>query len=149
MLEDAARLAESDAETESRRRERKGLKPIVPWFDLRDVERVLKRFAPIQYGQEHQVLPGIRVRLDDAGHIIGSAITELWAEQGGTTSKLVFSGDLGPNNAPFLPIRQESRKPTRSSWRARTATACTNRAPAPWRSWARSSATPASAAAPC
>ena len=103
MLEDAARLAESDAEDESRRRERKGLKPIKPWFDLGDVQRVLKQLVPFAYGATHEILPGVRVRLTDAGHIIGSAITELWADEAGKTSKLVFSGDLGPDNAPYLP----------------------------------------------
>ena len=103
MLEDAARLAGSDAEYESRRRERKGLRPITPWFDLADVERVLKQFVPFAYGETHGILPGLRVRLTDAGHIIGSAITELWADEDGRTAKLVFSGDIGPLNAPFLP----------------------------------------------
>jgi metallo-beta-lactamase family protein len=34
----------------------------------------------------------------DAGHILGSAITELWADG----KKLVFSGDLGPKGTPIL-----------------------------------------------
>jgi metallo-beta-lactamase family protein len=103
MLEDAAHLAASDAERETRLRQRRGLKPIAPWFDLADVARVLKQFVPLDYGEERGILPGVRIRLNDAGHIVGSAITELWAEEESGPRKLVFSGDLGPNGTPYLP----------------------------------------------
>src|SRR5262249_16564741 len=59
MLEDAAHLAASDAEDESRRRERKGLRRIAPWFDLGDVARVLKQLVPLAYGRLHDILPGV------------------------------------------------------------------------------------------
>ena len=39
---------------------------------------------------------------NDAGHILGSAITELWITEGENTSKIVFSGDLGVTNRPIL-----------------------------------------------
>jgi len=103
MLEDAARLTMSDARSETRWRERRGLKPVKPWFDLDDVERVLRQLVPLSYDAEHEILGGVRIRLSDAGHIIGAAIVELWAQEGGRERKLVFSGDIGPNDAPFLP----------------------------------------------
>jgi metallo-beta-lactamase family protein len=102
MLEDAARLAQSDTDQENRRRARRGLKPIAPPYDDDDVKRVLKLLRPIDYDQEHEIAPGVRVRLRDAGHIIGAAIVELWGTENGRTRKLVFSGDIGPRGTPIL-----------------------------------------------
>jgi metallo-beta-lactamase family protein len=98
MLEDAARLAAADVEHENRRRARRGRPPIEAPYDERDVERVLEQFVPHDYGETFDVAAGVRVRLSDAGHILGAAIVELWGED----RKLVFSGDIGPANTPLL-----------------------------------------------
>jgi metallo-beta-lactamase family protein len=42
------------------------------------------------------------VRFRDAGHILGSAIVEVWLETEGVTRKLVFSGDLGQPGHPLM-----------------------------------------------
>jgi metallo-beta-lactamase family protein len=102
MLEDAARLAQSDTEQENRRRARRGLKPIAPPYDDDDVARVLKLLRPIDYDRDTEIASGVRVRLRDAGHIIGAAIVELWGTESGRTRKLVFSGDIGPRGTPIL-----------------------------------------------
>jgi metallo-beta-lactamase family protein len=102
MLEDAARLAIGDAESENRWRMRRGLKPLQPTYDERDVERVLKQIVAIDYDRELGILPGVRVRLRDAGHILGAAIVELFGDENGRARKLVFSGDIGPDDAPML-----------------------------------------------
>ena len=44
----------------------------------------------------------MKIVFNDAGHILGSAITELWVTENGNTSKIVFSGDLGVMNRPIL-----------------------------------------------
>lgn len=110
MLEDSAGLALRDAETESRKRARKGLPAVQPLYTLDDVEKTLRLFMPMAYDQRHEVVPGISVRLQDAGHIIGSAIVEVWASEGGNSRKVVFSGDLGQYGTPILrdpaPIRE-------------------------------------------
>lgn len=41
-------------------------------------------------------------RFRDAGHILGSAIIEIWINEGDTTKKVVFSGDLGQPGQPIL-----------------------------------------------
>jgi metallo-beta-lactamase family protein len=102
MLEDSARLAEADAENENRKRARKGLPPVTPIYTVADVERALRQFVPMPYGEERQILPGIRLRYHDAGHILGSASVELQATGGGRTATLVFSGDLGQYDTPIL-----------------------------------------------
>jgi len=45
---------------------------------------------------------GVKVRFQDAGHILGSAIIEIWIEDGGEKKKMIFSGDLGNFDQPIL-----------------------------------------------
>ena len=102
MLEDSARLAESDAATENRKRARKDLPPVTPLYTVSDVERTLRQFVPLPYEHRQEILPGIGIRFQDAGHILGSACVELWLQAGDTSRKLVFSGDLGQYDTPIL-----------------------------------------------
>lgn len=102
MLEDAARLAAADAERESRVRQRRGEAPVQPLYLLRDVQDTLRRFRPMDYGERREILPGIQLRFEDAGHILGAAIVELRFRTGGRDKVLVFSGDIGPAAAPIL-----------------------------------------------
>lgn len=102
MLKDSGYLAERDAEWENRKRQRKGLKPVRPLFTMRDAVDAMNRFRGLPYGKRKKILPGVTVRLSDAGHILGSSIVELWLEEGGARRKLVFSGDLGQAGAPIL-----------------------------------------------
>jgi metallo-beta-lactamase family protein len=102
MLEDSARLAAADVEYENRRRARRGMKPIEPLYDEGDVEDVLHQLKGVDYDKTIEIAPGLRFRLRDAGHIIGAAIVELWADEDDGTRKLVFSGDIGPKGTPIL-----------------------------------------------
>ena len=102
MLKDSAFLQEKDAEWDNRKRERKGLKSVSPLYTMDDAKACMKQFKGLDYGHRRRILPGVTVRLQDAGHILGSAIVELWLEQGQEQRKLVFSGDLGHAGAPIL-----------------------------------------------
>lgn len=102
MLKDSGYLAERDAEWENRKRQRKGLKLVQPLYTVRDAVDAIKRFRGLPYGKRKKILPGITVRLSDAGHILGSSIVELWLEEAGARRKIVFSGDLGQKDAPIL-----------------------------------------------
>lgn len=102
MLRDAAYLAEKDALHENRKRARRGLEPVLPLYTRREAQRVMRQFHALDYGEQHEILPGVRLRLYDAGHILGSAIVELELEHGGTRRRVVFSGDLGQRGAPIL-----------------------------------------------
>jgi metallo-beta-lactamase family protein len=71
-------------------------------YTAREVERVSHQIRAIAYGTWHEIRPGLRVRLHDASHIIGSASVEIaWDDEGGARSAL-FSGDLGPGDNPLL-----------------------------------------------
>ena len=101
MLNDAASLAEADAERDNRHR-RKGEPERVPLFTRLDAERTMQQMRALDYDETREILPGVRVRLRDAGHILGSAVVELSADEAGGARTLVFSGDVGPNGTPIL-----------------------------------------------
>ena len=102
MHKDAAFLQQKDTEWENKRRARAGKRPIEPLYDIEDVERELSLLEGMAYGAISEILPGIRLCFREAGHILGSAIVELWIEDKGDSRKLVFSGDLGNSNAPLM-----------------------------------------------
>jgi metallo-beta-lactamase family protein len=102
LLEDAAFLEQKDTEWENRRRERAGRPPVAPLYDIADVQAALARLEPLAYGERRRIGPDVELCLRDAGHILGSAIVELWIEEPGGTKKLVFSGDLGNHHALLL-----------------------------------------------
>lgn len=107
MLKDSAFIHEKDAEWQSRKNARTGKPPVEPLYTIKDAEAALKLVRPVLYDQLIEVNPEIKIVFNDAGHILGSAITELWITEGENTSKIVFSGDLGVTNRPIL------RDPTR------------------------------------
>lgn len=102
MLKDSAFIHEKDAEMQSRKNLRGG-KPIVePLYTMKDAEATLKLLKPILYNKLVEINPEMKICFNDAGHILGSAIIELWATEGENTSKIVFSGDLGVIDRPIL-----------------------------------------------
>ena len=104
MLKDSAFLNEKDIEWENRKRLRKGLKPVEALYTVEDARRAMARFKGLVYQKKVKILPDVTLRLNDAGHILGSSIVELWLEDEGQVRKLVFSGDLG---RPGMPILQD------------------------------------------
>jgi len=102
MLRDAGYLSEREAEWENRKRERKGLPLVDSLFTIQDAEEAMGRFIGLSFGIKQEILPGVSIRLSDAGHILGSAIVELWLTEHGDTRKLVYSGDLGRSGMPVL-----------------------------------------------
>ena len=102
LLADSAYLQEMDAARDSRRRARRGQPPVAPLYTRAEAAAVTRHFAALPYGEWHDLLPDVRVRLRDAGHILGSSIVELAVGTAGSTRRLVVSGDLGQRGAPIL-----------------------------------------------
>ena len=101
LLKDSADLAAR--EVERRNRHRDPDEPLEePLFTIEDVERTLQLVRVLRYDVSHPILPGISVRLRDAGHILGSSSVELECSEAGTTRRIVFSGDLGQYDSPIL-----------------------------------------------
>ncbi|MEF8793741.1 MBL fold metallo-hydrolase [Thiohalorhabdus sp.] len=102
MLKDAGNINEREAEAVNRKRRRRHLEPVEPLYTVKDAQEAIRRFRAEDYGVIRKILPGVHMRLRDAGHILGSAIAELWLEENCIERKLVFSGDLGHRDAPIL-----------------------------------------------
>ena len=98
LLADAAHLAERDAEYRSR----KANKRIKPLYTLAEGEQVMRQLKGKRYRKSFEVVPGVRARFKDAGHILGSCVVEVWVKEGNTERKIVFSGDLGQYDTPIL-----------------------------------------------
>jgi len=102
ILRDALYLQQADLDRENRRRMRSGLGPLEPLYEEAHVRQLKPLVKAIPYSQSVEIAPGIRARLVDAGHVIGSASVELTVEEDGRKKIVVFSGDLGPRGAPLL-----------------------------------------------
>ena len=102
MLLDSAHIHERDAEGENKRRLRAGKPPVRPLYTIQEAADSLAYFQGIVYNKIIDLGNGIRVRFQDAGHILGSSIVELWIKDDAREKKLVFSGDLGQKNLPLI-----------------------------------------------
>lgn len=102
MLEDSAHIQEMDTEHENRRRLRKGLEPRRPLYTNEDARETFVLFESVKYGERISLGSGIDVCFRDAGHILGSAILEMFVDEEGKEKKLVFSGDLGQWDVPIV-----------------------------------------------
>jgi metallo-beta-lactamase family protein len=74
MLPDAGYLQEKDAEWQNRKRRRKGLAEVKPLYTRDDARAVLGQFVDLEYDVRTKILPGVEIRLRNAGHILGAAI---------------------------------------------------------------------------
>jgi Cft2 family RNA processing exonuclease len=74
----------------------------LPLYTVKDAERTIGHFRPIDYDEEREVAPGVWATFLDAGHILGSAIIRLRVEEGGKERVIVCSGDLGRPGTPII-----------------------------------------------
>ncbi|HSV84126.1 MAG TPA: MBL fold metallo-hydrolase [Ramlibacter sp.] len=93
LLPDSAHLQEEDAlYANSRGFSRHH--PALPLYTEEDGRKVLRQFKSQAFGEAFEPVPGVRMRLSQAGHILGAASVHVQWE-GGTA---LFSGDLGRNH---------------------------------------------------
>ena len=102
MLPDSGHIQEMEAQWKNKKRLRKGEQEVPPLYTAEDAIRCLEIFNPIKYDDIIQVDENIYVRFNDAGHMLGSSIIEIWAKEDGKETKAVFTGDLGNNDIPLL-----------------------------------------------
>ena len=102
MLPDSGHIQETEVAWTNKKRLREGKEPIPPIYTAADAEKCLEIFKPISYDEIVEVDENISVRFNDAGHMLGSAIIEIWAQENGKTTKIVFTGDIGNNDLPLL-----------------------------------------------
>jgi metallo-beta-lactamase family protein len=104
MLADAASIQESDARYINKQVDHGGsdMERVEPLYNEDDVLRVLDMMISVPYHRRVDVAPGVAVTFFDAGHVLGSAITQLDVDEGGKKTRLVFTGDLGRKHMPIL-----------------------------------------------
>ncbi len=102
ILRDSARIQKSDLERTNRKRRRAGLDPLDPLYTPADVETTLGLMRPLRYDAETEVAPGVSVRAQEAGHMLGSVSLKFKVEEGKRSRTVVFSGDIGPRGAAML-----------------------------------------------
>jgi metallo-beta-lactamase family protein len=97
MLPDAAKIEQQDVERRNRRADRADEPLIEPLYTIEDVKTLLGLVQTAELEEEFEPVPGVVARLWNAGHILGSASIEISA----AGSRLLFSGDLGPEHKSF------------------------------------------------
>ena len=102
MLPDSGHIQEQENEWKNNKRKRKGEKQKPPLYTAEDATKCLEIFEPVKYDEIIDIDQNIHVRFNDAGHMLGSAIIEVWVSENGKTTKAVFTGDLGNNDIPLL-----------------------------------------------
>ena len=81
---------------------RQGPYPEIPLYTVADAEATFRLFTPVEYNQTVTIGEGIEATFYDAGHVLGSAMIKLRISQGGEKRSIVFSGDIGRWDRPFL-----------------------------------------------
>ena len=102
MLPDSGYIQESEVDWLNRKRKREGKHPVDALYTAQDAIDSQVLFEKVNYDEEVQLTPEIRVRFRDAGHMLGSSIIEVWVNEDGKEQKIVFSGDLGNYDIPLL-----------------------------------------------
>lgn len=102
MLPDSGHIQEMEIEWKNRKRLRKGEKALPPLYTAEEAAKSLEIFKPVEYDKLIEIDENIHVRYNDAGHMLGSAIIEVWINEDGEQKKVVFTGDIGNNDIPLL-----------------------------------------------
>ena len=77
MLKDSGYIHEKEAEQQNKKNERAGRPLVEPLYTFNDAVDSLKFVTPVLYDQLVQLNDEISIVFHDAGHILGSAVTEL------------------------------------------------------------------------
>ena len=102
LMTDSARIQEQDSAYSNKHRQRKNLKELSALYTEENVIEALRLFKIVEYGEEFEITPRIKLKFTDAGHIIGSAAVHLTILEDGKFTRLTFSGDIGRYNDLLL-----------------------------------------------
>ncbi len=102
MLPDSGHIQEMEVEWKNKKRKREGKKELPPLYTAEEATKSLELFKPVKYDEIIEINEFIKVRFNDAGHMLGSSIIEVWVTENGKIEKAVFTGDIGNNDIPLL-----------------------------------------------
>ncbi len=105
MLTDSAHIQEQDYEF-LQRHHVKMAEPSGPLYTSDDVAPTVARFQAVPYQHSRPgwttIVPGVRLKLYEAGHILGSAVTVLEMDGPRGAERVAYTGDLGRPHTPLL-----------------------------------------------
>ncbi len=101
MLPDSGYIHETEVKRLNRRNIRRGIAAVDPIYTKADGERAIDFIHTQPYCELFEAAPGVQVRFWNAGHILGSASVEVIIDSEDGPVKLVFSGDIGPDEKSF------------------------------------------------
>lgn len=109
MLLDSAKIQERDAEYHNKKELKKKKKKkntktnlVEPLYVTEDAKEAINMFVGFSYERWNKIADGVEVMFRDAGHILGSASVTLRITEGGKTTMLGFTGDIGRPDRPIL-----------------------------------------------
>jgi metallo-beta-lactamase family protein len=102
MLIDSGHIQEDDAIFVNKHKAKNNEPAIEPLYTQEEAALVAQYFSPMDYDQLFEPVPGVKARLLDVGHILGSAEVVLDIEEKGKKLRLWFSGDIGRRNLPLI-----------------------------------------------
>ena len=101
IMRDSAHIQMQDAEYENRHR-KNGETLLQPLYTNDDVDHVMPLVEGIAYQECRSIFPGIELCFYDAGHILGSALIHITAQENNRTIRVAYTGDLGQREMPIL-----------------------------------------------
>ncbi len=105
ILLDAANIQEEDAAYKRKRHKKEGREGPhgdLPLYTVADAEACGPLFAPVPYGQDTPIAPGVRATFNNAGHVLGSSFINVSVSQNGDVRDVLFSGDVGRMHRPII-----------------------------------------------
>lgn len=106
MLPDAGSIQESEVAALNRRNASRGRAEVSPIYTQADAIASLQSFVPVDYEEWADVIPGVRARYWNAGHLLGSASIEIEIADQNPSRKplrILASGDIGPDSKLLQP----------------------------------------------
>lgn len=101
MLLDSAKLQQEEAAYARKKGFSKHNNPLALYTED-DARVVFSMFQKIGYHTKVKIHDSVEIMYHDAGHLLGSAITEVFIKGENQTKKIVFSGDIGRNSQDML-----------------------------------------------
>jgi metallo-beta-lactamase family protein len=72
-------------------------------FSEEDLQQAMSQWEALDYGEVKEFGDGVKMRLLNAGHILGSSMVEITYREGEREKVIVFTGDLGNPSSVFVP----------------------------------------------
>lgn len=81
MLPDSGHIQEMEIEWKNRKRKREGKEALPPLYTAEQATKSTELFKSVSYDEIIDIDENIKVRFNDAGHMLGSSIIEVWATE--------------------------------------------------------------------